>query len=326
MPEILHTRNHEEAARALAARYDRVLIRNKHILWKPIRLRRAAIADLEPRIVLNPQQFDSELDAWNKDGGVVMYDRAFKKYENIAAHHAQLLTECPISVEDLERYIEGTRELVVIFMPPHWREHERAVREFYPDARLCERFYRIAQRGGTPSAGVLAAMGAVEAGRMVSDADMAAALKVTTAQLGRIRRAMLRKREWKMVTPVVLRIEPEDATLAQTYRFIERECPKVDGAHLIVGTKLSKAIRHWRVALRALERRGAIARRDPLFFYLLDGLEPDWRRLAQRHEAGKARLMRMAQFMETTEELNPRALQSRRSPARPSRSLSTSAA
>lgn len=316
MPKILHTRDMEQAVRGLAARYERVLVRNKHILWKPIRLRRAALADLEPRIVLNPPQFDSELHAWNREGGVLVYDRAFKRDENIAAHHAQFITECPLSIEMIERVSEGTREAVVVYLPPNWREHERGVRDTFPDAATCERVYRMAQRGARPSQALLDALGAKEEGRVISDVEIISALKLSSAHLHRIRSAMLRKREWKMVNPVVLRIAPEDATEAQVYRFIERECPKIDGAHLIVGAKLSKAMRFWRVALRALERRGAIARRDTLYFYALDGLEPDWKKVARTYEGAKENLRRVAAFIEAAPEFNPRETRTSRSPAR----------
>lgn len=327
MPQFLHTRDMEAAVRTLAAGYERVLVRNKHVLWKPIRLRRAALADLEPRIVLNPPQWDSELHAWNRDGGVLIYDRGFKRDENIAAHHAQLVTECPLSIEWLERVTEGTREVAVVYLPPNWREHERGVRDLFPDAKICEAVYRRAQQyGKRPSAATRAAMDCTEEGRMMSDVDMAAALGITPPQVARIRNVMLRRREWQMVNPVVLRIEPEDATLAQAYRFIERECPVVDGAHLIVGSRLSKAIRFWRVALRSLERCGAIARRDTLFFYLFDGLEPDWAKIAETHETAKDRMRKMAAYVEALPELTLLETPSPRSHARPAASPRSSAA
>lgn len=327
MPEILHTRDMEEAVRTLAARYDRVLVRNKHILWKPIRLKRAAIADLEARLVLNPPQFDSELHAWNRDGGVLIYDRGFKRDENIAAHHAQFITECPLSIEWIHRVSEGTREVVVVYIPPNWREHERGVRDLFPDAKLCERVYRMAQHGARPSQAMLEAMGAKEEGRIISDVEIAKALKLTPGHICRIRNQMLRKREWQMLNPVVLRIEPQDAALAHAYRFIERECPKVDGAHLIVGAKLSKTVRFWRVALRSLERCGAIARRDTLYFYALDGLEPDWKKIARTHDAAKSALRDMAAFIEGTPELSRQGTPSHRSRAHPAAtSLRSSAA
>lgn len=325
MPEILHTRDLEEATRALAGRYERVLVRAKTALMSPIRLPRAKLADLGARIVLNAAAFDRERDAWNKDGGTLFYYRAYRMHENIAAHHAQLVVECPLSMDFLNWMTESARETVVVHVPPNWREHESSVRYVYPDAALCERFYRLAQQGVEPPPGVREAMGAVEAGRMVTDVQMKDALGLSFAQVARIRDVMLRKREWKMVTPVMVRCEPEDETLAQAYRFIANECPVVDGAHLIVGASLSKAHRFWRVALRDLQRCGSIARRDTMFFYLLDGLEPDWRRIENEQRDAKKRLAKVAAYVSGTPELKAPAKPPRRSPARPETSLSSSA-
>lgn len=326
MPEILHTRDMEGTVRALAERYERVLVRAKTCLSRPIRLPRAALADLAPHVVLHPPAFNSERDAWNRDGGVLLYYREYRMYENIAAHHAQVIVECPLSLDFLGWMTESARELAVVYLPRNWREHEACVRAMFPERALCEHFYRIAQQGFEPSPGMRAAMGATEAGCLVSDVDMASALQVRPAQLRRIRNVMLRTRDWVMVNPIMLRIAPQERTLEMVYHWISRECPVVDGAHLLIGTKLAKAVRHWKVALRSLERCGAIARRDTLYFYRLDGLEPDWKKIERDHQEAKVRMTRLAEFVEGTPEFSPQASTSRRSSAPAGQSRSTSAA
>lgn len=305
MAQVFHTRDMEEAVRALAGRYERVLVRNYHVLWKRIRLRAVDLADLEPRVVRFAPQWERELHDWNRDGGLLLYGRDYQHSENIAAHHAQLMVECPLNRERFERMIVAARELVVVYMPPSWDEHWRAVRELNPDATVGKRVYRAMKEGPAPTPAVLSAIGRVEAGCIATDKDLAKAAGVQPWEVKRMRNIMLIWREYTMVNQAILRYPPDDPTLAQAYRFIERECPKVDGVHLIVKTKLAKAVRFWRAALRDLERCGSIALREELFFYPLDGLPPDWQKMAAIHESARSRFTAMVEFLQQTPEFNP---------------------
>jgi hypothetical protein len=161
----------------------------------------------------------------------------------------------------------------------------------------------------------------------VSDEKMAVALKATPGQVKRMRNTMLLKSQWKSVNPVVLRVEPdEDPVLLKVYQTIQRDCPVIDGAHMIVGTGLNRVTRFWTMALRSLERRGYLTWRDTLYFYRLDGLEPDWKKIQRTHEDAKEAMRRVAAYVAATPEFSPQAEPSSRSPARPAPSRLSSAA
>jgi hypothetical protein len=223
--ELLHTRDLEEAARELASRYERVFVRNKNILWNPIRLRRSRLQDLKPFIVLNPPAFDAELAAWNERGGMVIYDRSYQRAENVAAHHAQLISECPLSLADLDNYVDGARDVAVIYWPPRWDEHRRCVGS-------CGRAPSSASASTSSSQGADTneALGApwisLRASPVAGDTESARSSSSRLAQLWRVRNATFRMRDYKMVTPVILRVPPQDRTLAEVYAYIVRECPR----------------------------------------------------------------------------------------------------
>ncbi len=279
-----------------------MLIRNKNLLWQPIRLRRSAIQDLRPFIVGNPKEFDRERDTWNRDGGMMIYDRGFGVRENIAAHHAQLVSECPPSMEDLRDCVQSARELVVIYRPPSWDEHIRWVQYTAPNAEICRNFFNLARSAATNEK-IGAALNINEPFTVCSDASLCDALKIRIPQLWRIRDSTLRYRDWKMITRVVPRIAPPDQTLADVYHFILRECSEVDGEYLIVGSALAKAARFWKVALRRLEIEGAIERRETVFCYLLSGLPPDWEAIELAHLRKRATLDKITTFVDGLPEL-----------------------
>jgi hypothetical protein len=293
----------EGAARALAGRYDRVLVRAKNALFHRIRLRRSKLADLKPYITLNPAAFDAQLDAWNEAGGMLIYNRDYRREENIDAHHAQLVCECPLSVDAVTKFTEKTREILVIYRPPNWREYDRRVNDLYPDASICMRFYEI-----------IRASKKQDGFHVVSDESMREALNVTSPQLFRIRKATFLARDYRMVIQVIPRIEPVDSTLVGVYNWILRECADANGVRMIEGTSLSKAVKHWNVALKALVRCGAIARKDTLFFYHLSELDPDWEKIDTTRNAAQTNLREVIKMVEKSEEFNLPASTSPRSP------------
>jgi hypothetical protein len=325
--EILHTRNREAAVRALVERYDRVLVRNKNNLWNPLRLRRAQLQDLKPFIVLNPQEFDTELAGWNERGGVLLYDRAYVALENIGAHPAQLISECPLSLQQLDSYIEGTSELAVVYRPPNWNEHRRWIRSNVPSAERCQRLWELV--GAAPERPDIAGpLGFCTKGcRVVSERDAQVHLGARSAELQCVRRAFLLPRAFKAVWRVVPRIAPDDPTLVDVYDFIDKRCPTVDGARLVVPGIISRHTRHWKVAIRQLERRGAVSLPGALFCYYLGDVTPHWERLDARQRVAERRLEEIIAKIEASPEFNPkRAPPSPRLPAHPARSRSLSAA
>lgn len=296
-----HTRDMEGTVRALASRFERVLIRNKNILWNPIRFRRRKIADLKPRIVLNSQAWDSQLQEWNVHGGLMIYDRSFRLTENIAAHQAQIVIECPLSVEELLEYAAGTRELAVVYAPPHWREHERCVNTLFPNGELCKRFDMLVQ--AAPECGECSAL-KLPPCTAITDEDVSEMLGVTSSEMWRVRSSIYRKRDFNTITRVMLRHPPDDRTLAAVYEAIER-FPEVEGVHLILGNGLGKATRYWKQALRDLARRGAINLLDTLYCYFPPEVPINWRHVDAARERAWRRFEEVRSFVEALPEFNP---------------------
>lgn len=325
MTQLLRTTNREAAAHELAARYPRVFIRNKNLLWNPLRLRRAKLADLNPFIVLNKPEFDAQLKAWNREGGVVIYDRNYKSYEDVAAHQAQLICECPPTVADLDAWIEAARDVVVVFTPPRWDEHHRWVAHNFPVTELCRRFYELVL--AAPTDEELGRVLGFNAGfRVLGDMSAMTALGLSNAQLRQVRKALFRPRNLRTVWQVIPRVAPTDLTMAAAYHFLQSECPKVEGGvHLVTGRAMMKHVKYWRAALRDLERAGAVACRDTLFCYYLDEIPPNWDRFDIRRCSAEDRLEEIIRKVEALPEFTP-ASTSSRSPAPRDLSRSTSGA
>lgn len=302
--EIQYTRNREATARALAGHYERVFIRNKNRLWNPLRLRRAVIADLNPYIVLNAPEFDAQLLAWNQAGGALIYDRSYTPSENVGAHHAQLLSECPLSTDLLDAYIEGARELVVIFKPPNWKEHHKWVAANYPPGDLCRRLYDLVMASSFDEA-MGEALGFTPGFRVVPEDRELETLAVHPAIVRVVRKTVFRRRSRKTVWRAALRIEPEDRTMAEIYRFIVARCPKVNGVHLIAGGTMIEVVRFWKKALRDLDRCGAIALKGFLQCYWPEELPPNFGRLDRRRYVAERHLREMIKFVEDAPEFNP---------------------
>lgn len=318
MPRILQTRNREAAARVLAKKYDRVFIRNKNITWNPLRMRRVKISDLAPFIVMSQPEFDAQLEAWNRDGGMVIYDRTYTQYENVAAHQAQLVCECPASITELEAWTEGASEVAVVFRPPNWKEHYRYVRNTRPEAALCRRLYDLVAAAPTHP-GLRDALELRDGLRVLPEAPTAEALGLTTAQLRHVRKALFPPWAFRGVWQVVPRTPPHDATLAGVYHWIVNECPKVDGAHICNGMNMMKHVRFWKLAIRALDRCGAVGVRDTLYYYYLDRVNPHWDRLDARRRVAEGRLAQVIKKIEQAAELTLPAVHSPQSAFLPRR-------
>lgn len=301
--EILRTREMPRAARALAAQYQRVLIRAKATHIHPIRFPRAQVADLNPFIVLNPPEFDRQLDEWNLRGGVVIYDRDYHKKENVAPHHAQLIAEMPLSPERLRVFTLGTREICAIFMPPNWDEHRRRAHYVAPSVDRCRQFYDII-RSAPKETSIAQALRIREEFTCCSDEWMCAQLGIDfPGEIWNLRRAMLLGRQWKLVSRVIPRCEPSDRTLLTPYRWIIERCPDIDGVYLIEGSSMIEVARHWKVTLKRLARDGAIAKLDTLFCYMLGELPPPWAQIEHAHRTAHDGLAEMIKLMERAADL-----------------------
>lgn len=312
--DLFQTGNREETARALAARYDRVMIRNKNLCWNPLRMRRSEIADLKPYIVMSPTAFDAQLQAWNRDGGVLVHERNYVSYENVGAHHAQLISEAPPSLDMLERYTEGARELAVVFRSPRWDEHRRWVVNTHPTGDACGRLYQLVR--AAPRDDAMARLLEIPEGfHVLRDDDARKALDVRQPVLNAMRRTLFRKRSIKTLWGAALRAEPEDRPLAEVYQYIARHCPVVDGAHLVLGTILMRKVRFWKRAMRQLERCGAIGTKGLATIYWPEELPPNLVRLDARRRRAERQLDEVIAMVEALPEFTP-AKRRPRSPAR----------
>jgi hypothetical protein len=302
---IEKTRDLVAAAIGLHELYGRVLVRNKNIVWHPIRLERKRLQHLEPYIVWNAPEFDAQLLAWNREGGMMLYDRAYLRSENIAGHDAQLVVECPLDMEMLDAYAEGTRDHLVIYQPPNWDEHRSCVLDLHPSEARCRQFFDLVQ-AGPEVAQIRETLKLAEGFHVLSDERAAAVMKLNGAQLWRIRSAIFRKRDLQLVTQLVTRIEPEENTLAGIYAYIVNTFPEVNGVRLIPGNALGRATRFWKAALKALARCGAIEMRDTLYCYWLDpDYPPHWFKIAANHRRAEKRLEEMLAYVERLPEFNP---------------------
>lgn len=295
MLATFRTRDREAAARILVGRHRHVLLRNKNLLWSPLRVRKSLLTDLSPFIVMNPPAFDTQLAGWNREGGLMVYDRAYRGREDIVAHGAQVVGEVPASIEVLRGYAAGTRGELVIFHPPTWDEHGRWVAAFWPPGDVCRALYAMAQAGERDEP--LRAALDLPPCRVVSDKAAADALKVSRAELSRVRNTTFRFRDFWTVLKVAARITPQDRTLTPWFDRIAAY-PEIDGARMVVESELQVASPRWKKALRDLERCGSIEVRDTVRCYLLDGLEPDWDMIDAKHVGARRRLTEVISFVE----------------------------
>lgn len=300
MLRVFHTKDRESAARALLARHRHVLLRNKNMLWQPLRIRKEKLTDLRPYIVMSPAACDAQLEAWNRDGGLLIYDRGHRRRENIVAHGAQVVGECPASVDLLRIYSAGTRGELVVFKPPSWEEHEKWVAAFWPTAETCRKLYALAE--AAPRDEPLRAALDLPPCRMLTDSDACKALGRSKAEVTRIRNAIFRTRDYWTVIKVRARIAPPERTLAEFYTYLTTSFPAVDGHHAIVEHEMIAAWWKGTTLLRALERAGSIEISDTVRCYLLDGLPPDWERVDEAHIDARRHLMEMVGYIEESAE------------------------
>lgn len=313
--EFFQTRDRERAIRALARRYERVFVRNKNVAWHPLRFRRSAIADLSPFLVMSPREFDAQLDGWNRSGGVCVHERNYVPWEDVGAHQAQVISECPMSRDLLEQYVEGARELAVIFYPPNWDEHRRWVAANFPPGDLCERFHAAVLAAPRDEAmGEL--LGLRPGFHVMRELEARQAIDSPAPVMRLVRRRVFRPRNLKPIWRATLRAEPEDRTLAEIYRYIGDVCPQVGGVHYVRGYTLMKKTRFWKRAMRQLERCGAIGAKGLVTCYWPDELPPNFVRMDARRRRAERQLDEMIEYVGALPEFNQPAKRSPRSPVR----------
>lgn len=321
MVPLLKTSHMEDAVLALDREHERVMVRAVHYVANPIRLRVKKLEEIRPFYARNAPEFDSEIAAWKEENGtLVNYRPAFRK-EQVLPHNAALICELPLSMDMVEVETRDTSDLCVVYRPPTWREHEELLFNRHPGGTACKRFMQevaglrptkehaeIAVITGIPTAGT----------RAIEDA----ALEESFPDLSSLRKRTLRSaagRQFSVITPLIPRIEPEDHTLMPLYRFIKEELPSHGGVKLARDNVLSKAMRFWKIGLRALVRSGSVEQKGKIGFYGVGGfgIAPDYVRLQAEHDAAKGKLNRLIEAVDALPEFQGRSSPQSAAPEQP---------
>jgi hypothetical protein len=305
MVPLLRCSKPEDAARLLSTRYDKVLVRAWYMMPTiKLRIRAKELQDLPLYYGRAAQAFDREIDKWKDQGGVLIYYRSFGVREGLGPHDAQLLCECPLSIQQIDKVTTETEKLCVVRKPPTWRPHEEEVDLRFPTSTLCKRFWQ-ASHDGIRNEALCKTIGIPDIGtHWHGDDELAERLGITPREFRVVRMTCLKNRDYLSIVHLIPRIEPEDATLLPAYEFIKNECPEFgQGVHLHVGNALKKVARFWRVAIRLLVRCGSVQRKTTTAIYLPSGLEPDWKEIDQDRKDAKSRLAEVMQMVDGLEEI-----------------------
>jgi hypothetical protein len=310
----------EETILALDAAYNRVMVRAIHIVERPIRVRVKLLEKIRPFLGRNDPAFDAEFARWQIENGTIINYRHYRPNLHLAkerryqdrepryAYDACLLAECPLSVEDIERTSVDAESLLVIFRPPVWRAHEELLFTLFPTGKACKRFIQIvsASKATKELLAVAQACGIPTAGAWAMNDDvLRKELGVNIMGQKAIQSRAMRHfsgRRYCRVIQLIPRVEPEDHTLYGMYEFIRNELPRVGNVCLAKDSILSKSVRFWKVALRALVRSGCVEQKARTSFYFLDGLQPDYDKIEAEHAAAAAKLAQVISMVDNLKE------------------------
>jgi hypothetical protein len=291
------TRAMEQTAHVLGAKYERVLIRSAPKLNKPIRFRPRMVPELNLRLIPrhNPKPY---LDKWEDEGGNALYYCQPMRNERIPQHHAQLITECPISQALYDIAIRSTVEACVVYIPPTWDEHKRYVMRAKPPAAICERVWSILN-GKTASA-FLCELTEMPGGcHVAQDEEICQILGIDHRSFRYARRVLVPWDRYRKVIHVALRVMPDEPILSKMFTYINENCPKApDGTKFVIEDVLSECIGYWRTNFSMLARRGHIDVIETLGVYDLRGVDPDWFALDERNAKARADLQEMIELIE----------------------------
>lgn len=292
MGMIFKTTKMEDAARVLYHHSKSPLIRVGYMLENPIRLRTYLLQDCDAYIGRNGSggtagaAMQRQVALWKQNGGMLITYSPNFKADN---YDAQLYAEAPMSLHRINHVP------AVIYRPPSWENHKRAVTRLYPDTPVCKRFFAHVKGVGIDEAQteIFKFLG-YDAKHVAAttDAELVAHFGMKMRYLYRIRNAMLateRAKKFISVWPMIARCEPEDRTLMDVYLHITMQ-PKLNGVHMIVDSALFKAAQFWRRQVRALERKGCITTMERIGFYHTRGVKPDYARIKDFHVKAHERM------------------------------------
>lgn len=310
MIQLLRSSRMEETVLALDAAYDRVMVRAIHEIANPIRIRVKKLQDIRPFYARNAPEFDAEIERWKTEDGTLINYRHYHKAEPVYEYDAAYICECPLSLDLLEQQINGAKKLAVVYRPPTWRAHEEALFAEFPTGKSAKRFIQAvgASKPTKEFASIALTCGIVTAGTYaIDDDDLAKELGVSQLDLGTLRKRATRSqggRRYSQVIQLIPRVEPYDTdkSLLAMYRFIKDELPCVGHIRLARDNVLSKAVRFWKMALRALVRSGCVQQKAKTCFYFLDSLAPDYDKIQAEHDAAAGKFNRIVAELDQLKE------------------------
>ncbi len=304
---IFQTSNMEEAILLLARHFPRVLVRYRHVLQQPIRLRLKKLSEISPYIRRPHVASEDQLEAWRANGGVLISyyrDLAFE-----APHDARLFTECPFSMRRL-----GPLDVpVVVYKPPSWERHQAELPYRQVDSHICRQLLRElkASIADPPHAEMLEALGFDSNGvSAITDRELLARLAIPERGLSKAKQDIfrgVRPYPCLFVLPIIPRTDPQDKSLLPMYRAI-LALKQFNGQRLAIGGELSKTVQFWKTPVRALERCGSIKVLERIGFYSLDAVKPDYPAIRWRHERLKTKFARIIKTIDRAPELIEKAL------------------
>jgi len=319
MIQLYRTTEMEQSALMLAKHFSHVLVRGFSALDNPIRIRTNALGD-NVYLGRNADFGDRDIKRWFANGGILVNHTYLPKE---MPHEAQLLCEAPLSADELEKIVEQTTRIAVIYQRPSWDEHRRAIARLNPQPIPCKMLHTLIHSGVVESDQIAicnalniphTSIGAFH------DDSLCAVIKIVPSELKRVRKFTFpggMEKTYFPVTRLVPLVKPEDKSLLALYQHIER-LPEAAGVRLALGNVLNQSARFWKSSLRALVRGGSVDQLPSVTFYKTDTPEPNYEKILARHHQAQAELAMMIDMVEGLRKFTSqaaRAVASRPAPA-----------
>jgi len=308
MIPLYRTTEMEKSALTLAKYFGHVLVRAVSILDNPVRIRTNGLGD-NVYLGRNADFGDRDIKRWFANAGILVNHAYLPKG---MPHDAQLLCEMPLCPEELEKAVEQTTHIAVIYQSPNWEEHRKAIARLNPLPHACKKLHTMIRAGAVepdqvPICNALNLPFAALAG--IYDESLCKVLGIAAPELKRIRKLTFAAGMEKIYFPVtrlVPLVKPEDKSLLAFYQHIER-LPEAAGVRLALGNVLNQSARFWKTSLRALVRGGSVNQLPSVTFYKIDAREPDYAKIQGRHDQAQAELAGMIEMVEGLPRLTSQA-------------------
>ena len=296
---LYRTTEMEKSAVLLAKYFGHVLVRAVSVLDNPVRIRTNALGD-NVYLGRSSDFGDRDMKRWFAYAGILVNHAYLPK---AIPHEAQLLCEMPLCSKELEKAVEQTTCIAVIYQSPNWEEHRKAIARLNPLPHACKMLHTMIRAGAVeqdqiPICNALNLPFAALAG--IYDESLCKLLKIGAPELKRTRKLTFPsglEKTYFPVTRLVPLVRPEDKSLLALYQHIER-LPEAAGIRLALGNVLNQSARFWKSSLRALVRGGSVDQLPSVTFYKTDTPEPNYEKILARHHQAQAELARMIEMVE----------------------------